>query len=295
MEAVCISDLRSRLGEGTLWDAARDVIWTVDIKSATLDAYEIASGRAHRQSLPHRLTALGLHQAGGLIACGDCGIVRLTIETDLTVRIAETIAVPDERAGNRFNDGAVDPAGRFWAGTMDDAEKEASGCLYRLEGRDLTRVRSGISIPNGPCFLADGTMLATDTALDEIRAFTMDDAGNPSNERIFAGFAGREGHPDGMTLDAEGHVWVAFWDGGCLRRLSPAGRVVAEVPLPVRRPTCPVFGGPDLRDLYVSTASTGLDAETLRREPWSGGLLRLDVGVRGARPHRFGTRDPQSA
>jgi sugar lactone lactonase YvrE len=93
-----------------------------------------------------------------------------------------------------------------------------------------------------------------------------------------------------MTVDVEGHVWIAFWDGGCLRRLDPLGKVVREVPLPVRRPTCPVFGGPMLDRLYVTSATVGLDAATLEREPWSGGLLRVDAGVRGRPPARYATR-----
>jgi xylono-1,5-lactonase len=286
-DIVCVCDAAAVLGEGTSWDAYRGVIWWVDIRSTMLFAHEVATGANHRQALGFRLTSLGLCDDGNLIGCGDRGFVRLVVAQDLSVHVAEVLARANEPEGNRFNDGKVDPAGRFWAGTMDDAERAACGNLYRLQGRDVTCIRTDIGVPNGPCFLADGTMLLADTAAGVITAHELDAEGNPRAERVFAKFSSAQGYPDGMTVDAEGGVWVAFWDGGCVRRLGPDGRVEREVPLPVRRPTCPAFGGPGLDRLYVSSATIGLDAAALAQHPWSGGLLRLDVGVRGVEPGRF--------
>lgn len=286
-EMTCVCEARASLGEGALWDPERKVVWWVDIKGRAIHCHDIEGGRNRRQALPRRLTALGLAGDRQLIACGDEGFELLDVDEDLRVSRAGLLAVPDEPAGNRFNDGKVDAAGRFWAGTMDDSETSASGALYRLRGRELAVVRTGIAVPNGPCFLADGTMLATDTAAGIVRAHQLDTEGRPLGERVFARFAPEQGYPDGMTVDAEDHVWIAFWDGACLRRLDPRGRVVQEIALPVLRPTCPVFGGEALDRLYVTSASVGLDDATLAREPWSGGLLRLDVGVRGRAPHRF--------
>jgi xylono-1,5-lactonase len=278
------------LGEGTLWDPDRRVVWWVDIKAPALHMHDVATGENRRQTLPWRITALGLTTHGDLVACGDGGFVLLAVAADLTVTVATVLATPVEPAGNRFNDGKVDAAGRFWAGTMDDSEGEAIGSLYRLEGRTAVRVRTGIAIPNGPCFLSDGTMLATDTAAGVITAFDLDTSGSPVSERVFAVFSSAQGYPDGMAVDEQDHVWVAFWDGGCLRRLSPAGRVVQEIPLPVPRPTCPAFGGAQLDRLYVSSAAIGLEPSVRERQPESGGLLRLDVGVRGVAPGRFVVR-----
>ncbi|HTY51459.1 MAG TPA: SMP-30/gluconolactonase/LRE family protein, partial [Steroidobacteraceae bacterium] len=177
----------------------------------------------------------------------------------------------------------------FWAGTMDDAESGAHGCLYRLDcSGDLKRIRTGISVPNGPCFLEDGTMLTTDSPHRVITALQLDEQGDPIAERVFAHFGDEQGFPDGMTVDADDHVWVAFWDGWCIRRLNPQGRIVAEVPLPVQRPTCPQFGGRDLRQLYVTTACTGLAEAALLRQPWAGTLLCCEPEVGG----RAGTRFP---
>lgn len=273
------------LGEGPLWDPSRGVVWWVDIKRPALHAHEVATGRNHTQRLDMRITALGLAHDNRLVGAGDPGFLRLAVAPDLRLCVESVIACPDEPPGNRFNDGKVDAAGRFWAGTMDDEERQPLGKLYRLDGNDITCVRSGIDVPNGPCFLDDGTILTTDTARRVIHALTLDERGEPVGERVFAQFDASHGYPDGMTVDEHDHVWVAFWNGACLRRLDPRGRVVAEIPLPVRSPTCPVFAHGDLDHLYVTSAAIAV--EPAARTPMDGGLLRLDVGVRGRPPPHF--------
>jgi D-xylonolactonase len=283
----CVSTAGASLGEGPLWDPSRGVIWWVDIKSPALHAHHVATGANRTQPLPARLTALGLAGSGGLVAIGDDGLVRLSVAADLTVSSAAVIAAIALAPGMRCNDGKVDAAGRFWAGTMDDAERSASGSLYRIAGQHVTAVRSEIGVPNGPCFLADGTLLTTDSARRCITALTLDGDGNPLTEHPFAQFTPGQGYPDGMTVDAEDHVWIAFWDGWCVRRLSRSGQIIAEIALPVQRPTCPVFGGPALDQLFITSATTGLSAEDRHRQPFAGGLLRLVPGTLGRDSHRF--------
>jgi D-xylonolactonase len=284
----CVAAVAATLGEGPLWDAARGVIWWIDIKSPALHSHHEQTGANCTQALPYRLTALGLASDGGLVAIGDAGLVRMSVTSKLLVSGIEVIAAITLPPGMRFNDGKVDAAGRFWAGTMEDAEHTACGSLYRLEGnRRVTSIRSDIGVPNGPSFFADGTMLTTDSARGCITALTLDEDGNPVAEHEFARFMPGQGYPDGMTVDAEDHVWIAFWDGWCLRRLSRSGQIVAEIALPVQRPTCPVFGGPALDRLFVTSATTGLSAEQRRRQPFAGGLLRLEPGVVGHGSHRF--------
>jgi len=285
MHIECVCSAGALLGEGALWDPVRGVVWWVDIKRPTLHAHHVATGRNHAQRLDMRITALGLAEHDALVAAGDPGFLRLAVQPDFSVRVEAVIACPDEPPGNRFNDGKVDAAGRFWAGTMHDDEQLHCGRLYRLAGRDITCVRSGIAVPNGPCFLEDGTMLTTDTARRVIHALSLDSHGNPVSERLFARFEPQHGYPDGMTVDEQNHVWVAFWDGACLRRLDPQGRVVQEIALPVRSPTCPVFAHPELDCLYVTSAAIAVDPAG--RAPGDGGLLRVDVGVRGRPPPRF--------
>jgi len=289
MQIRCAARDQAQLGEGALWDSERAVLWWVDIRSARIHCYHADSGTAQAQQLSCRLTALGLTHDGDLIACGDRGFVRVKVGADLQVSIQEVIAAPVERAGNRYNDGKVDPQGHFWAGTMDDAEQGAYGALYRLDPRGGVRcVRRGMSVPNGPCFLADGTILSADSARRQIMALQLNATGEVEREWEFTRFSPDQGFPDGMTVDAENHVWVAFWDGWCVRRLAPDGAIVQEVSVPVQRPTCPAFGGPQLSQLYLTTARVGIDPQSLASQPLAGSLLMLEPPVRGLAPARFG-------
>lgn len=287
MEISCVAAAAASLGEGPLWDAARDVLWWVDIKSSTLHAHHLATGTNHAQPLPYRLTALGLAVDADLVGVGDAGFVRLSVRADLQVSITEVMAPLTLPQGMRFNDGKVDAAGRFWAGSMDDAEVAARGALYRLDRQRLNLVRGHIGVPNGPCFFADGTMLFTDSAQGRITALTLDAGGDPATEQLFAQFTPSQGYPDGMTVDAEDHVWIAFWDGGCLRRLSRTGQLVAEIALPVQRPTSAAFGGRHLDRLFVTSATIGLSVAQRQQQPFAGGLLVLDPGVLGRPSNMF--------
>jgi xylono-1,5-lactonase len=288
MRIECVAPAAAQLGEGALWDPDRGVVWWVDIRSCAIHSHRVATGDNGTQSLGLRVTSLGLARDGCLVASADPGFVRLHVADDLSVSVVQVIAPIVEPAGNRFNDGKVDSRGRFWAGTMDDSESTARGSLYRLDPSGaVTVIRSGFQVPNGPCFLADGTLLITDTPAREITAITLDAHGQPLAERAFARFGVSEGYPDGMTVDAEDHVWVAFWDGWCVRRLSPSGSVVMQVALPVQRPTCPSFAGDALGRMYVTTARMGLTAADLQSQPLAGGLLMLEPPVRGRPPSRF--------
>lgn len=282
MEVECAAAAKAQLGEGAFWDPLRQVLWWLDIRAAVLHCHRAGAGTNLQQPLPYRLTALALAKEGTLVACGDHGFVRLHVDDSLHVSLGEILGAPQERPGNRFNDGKVDAHGRFWAGTMDDAERGAHGSLYRLDPNGtITCQRTRMHVPNGPCFLADGTMLITDSAHRLITAVQMDEHGAPLAERDFARFTEAQGYPDGMSVDVQNHIWIAFWDGACLRRLNPHGEIVGEIALPVQRPTCPTFGGPSLEYLYLTTATVGIDPAGLASQTWSGSLLRLRPGVRG--------------
>jgi sugar lactone lactonase YvrE len=124
-------------------------------------------------------------------------------------------------------------------------------------------------------------MYHNDSARQVTYVFDLDRDGRPSNRRVFMQFGNGDGYPDGMTVDSEGHLWIAFWDGWCVRRFSPAGERVATIRLPVSRPTSCAFGGANLDRLYISSASIDLDAEALQAQPAAGGLFMAVPGVRG--------------
>jgi sugar lactone lactonase YvrE len=217
---------------------------------------------------------------GGFIAGTEQGIA----EVDLSSGQLKLLFNPEKALpGNRFNDGKVDRASRFWAGTMDDSEREATGSLYRFgAGLSVDTVDSGYKVTNGPAFSPDGRrMYHNDSARQLTYVFDLDEQGNATNRRVFREFGEGEGYPDGMTVDAEACLWIAFWDGWCLRRFSPAGDMLQKLDMPVSRPTSCAFGGPELDRLYVTSASIGLDETAVRMQPNAGGLFMVTPGVRG--------------
>jgi xylono-1,5-lactonase len=166
---------------------------------------------------------------------------------------------------------------------MDNDEKEATGALYRLgPGQKWARVDDGYRVTNGPAFSPDGRLMYhNDSARQITYLFDLDDAGEARNRRIFLRFGEGDGYPDGMTVDAEGCLWIAFWDGWCVRRFSPEGERIAELKLPVQRPTSCAFGGADLDRLLVTSASIGLSDGDKATQPQAGGLFLLEPGVSG--------------
>jgi sugar lactone lactonase YvrE len=167
---------------------------------------------------------------------------------------------------------------------MHEAETHALGSLYRLDpGPVLTPVAPEATVSNGLGWSPDGSRLYyADSPTRKVDVFDYDAAtGEATGRRVFADLSGVDGFPDGLTVDADGYVWVCMWDGGAIQRIAPSGVVDAVVPVPVARPTSVAFGGPQLADLYVTTASFDLTAEQLASQPLSGRLLHLRPGPVG--------------
>ena len=237
-------------------------------------------GELSQWPTPFRVGSIAPRASGGFIAGTDQGIA----EIDLTAGRLQILFNPEENLpSNRFNDGKVDRSGRFWAGTMDDSELEASGTLYRFDS-DLnwSAVDRDYKVTNGPAFSPDGRLMYhNDSARQVTYAFDLDSGGNAANRRTFLQFSEGDGYPDGMTVDAQGCLWIAFWDGTCLRRFSPEAELLETVEMPVSRPTSCAFGGPNLDRLYITSASIGLDETAVRMQPNAGGLFMFTPGVQG--------------
>ncbi len=281
----CIANVKAVLGEGPVWVEREQALYWVDIKGRRLFRRSFA-GELTEWHTPLRVCSLAPRAAGGFVAGTERGFAWV----DPDQSRYEPFANPEpDRPTNRFNDGKLDRAGRFWAGSMDDAEKSAAGALYRLDpGRDPVRIDDDYRVTNGPAFSPDGrTMYHSDSARQLIYAFDLDETGAASSKRQFARFGEGEGYPDGMTVDSEGFLWVAFWDGWCLRRFSPAGELLAEIEVPVQRPTSCTFGGPDLDRLFVTSARIGLDDAALAAQPYAGGLFVLQPGASGVADTQF--------
>lgn len=274
----CLADFGAILGEGPVWVAREQALYWVDIVGGDLFRWSEAGG-AKRIAISRPLCSIVPRASGGFVGGSYAGFVALDEHFEIT-----PITNPEpDCPQNRMNDGKVDRDGRFWAGTMSRDESGNNGSLYRLDtGLDCTLIDGGYGVTNGPAFSPDGqTMYHTNSGRQTIYAFDLDETGAARNKRIFARFGDGEGYPDGMTVDAEGCLWVALWDGWCLRRLSPQGERLAQIAVPVQRPTSCAFGGPDLDRLFVTSARRDFDDAALLGQPQAGGLLAIKPGVSG--------------
>ncbi len=284
MDVESLPGISAELGEGPLWDVGRQCLWFVDIMRGLVHRFDPAAGTDRVYEIGQPVSALACRARGDLVCAVRDGFARLDPETGAVTMIA---AVEADNPRNRMNDGCVDARGRFWAGTMSMHHEREAGALYRLDpDGTVTRHLSGVTTSNGLDWSGDNRrMYYIDTGLPRIDVFDFDlEGGTLANRRAFVTIDPVEGKPDGMIVDAEDHVWVALWNGGCLHRYAPDGTRVSVVRLPTPLTTKPAFGGPDLLDLYVTSASIALSAEARAASPSAGALFRLRPGIRGRAP-----------
>ena len=275
----CVADVRAVLGEGPVWVARESALYWVDIEGRTIFRLD-ARGECQSWPTPLRVGSLAPRKSGGFIGGTEDGVAIIELNSGQF----ELVASPEpELPDNRFNDGKVDRRGRFWAGTMDRREREASGNLYCFEDTlGWVKVDGGYKVTNGPAFSPSGeTMYHSDSARQVTYAFDLDGDGRARDRRTFLQFGPGDGYPDGMTVDAEGCLWIAFWDGWCVRRYSPDGEWLETIRVPVQRPTSCAFGGAELDRLYITSARRDLDEQALAMQPKAGGLFMVVPGVRG--------------
>jgi sugar lactone lactonase YvrE len=272
-----IADTDCQTGENPLWHPLEGRVYWVDIPAGRLFRYDPVSGQ-------HEMCFQAREAIGGFTVQADGALLLFMARGAICIwregRPLETVVaeIAVEREG-RFNDVIADPEGRVFCGTMPVGER--LGRLYRLDpDGTLTMLLDGIGCSNGMGFTPDRRhMYYTDSPRHEIYVFDYDAAtGALSNQRVFVRTPETGGFPDGLTVDAEGYVWSARWDGGCLVRYAPDGREVLSVKFPARKVSSVIFGGPDYRDIYVTTANQ----EGREREGCgAGALFRLRLGIQG--------------
>ena len=296
---TCLLEAKNKLGEGCLWDVEGQCLWWLDIAPVSkLHILDPATGATRHWSFPMFLTCFALADAGRLLVGGEHGLYLF----DPATGALSDFARPEiDRPQNRGNDGAADAQGRFWFGTMqqniapDGSDMDItqnSGALYRVGTDGVSKLMlDGIGVSNGPCWSPDNrTFYFSDSHAQITWAFDFDlDSGELSNRRVFND-SKSHGYPDGATVDNEGFVWSARWEGACVLRLDPKGRIDRIVQMPVTRPTCVVFGGPRLDTLYVTSSAANLQSHVRAEHPLSGGVLCFDPGVKGAPKFKFGTQ-----
>lgn len=299
MEPKLIVDAKATLGEGPLWDVETQTLLWVDIERGLVHVHDPAGEADRVVEIGYRVGAIAVTTDDQWMLATEHGFEQWDPVNPENGRVSRVWldyiepGLPD----NRFNDGKCDPRGRFVAGTMSMKKTRGAGALHSLE-RDTktgeytvqTLVRD-VTTSNGTTWSPTGeTMYYIDTPTLRVDAFDYDlDTGQVANRRTIIEFAEGVGRPDGMTIDAEGMLWICHWEGARVTRWNPTtGELLQTIPMPVRRVTSCAFGGPDLDRLYITTASVGLSEEELAEQPLAGGLFMIEPGVKGLPMNRFG-------
>lgn len=270
----CVAPVAAQLGEGPLWDPRAHRLFWVDIKGGKLFAYDPATNDYESWALGGAVSAIALARSEGFVCACRNGFGRLLFKNGVPALIP--ITNPETSlTKNRFNDGKADTAGGFWAGSMDDEENAVTGAWWRLQPDGVAvKLVDQFKITNGPAFDEKrGRVFLTDSAQQVIYVSRTDGA-RLQELQSFLTFTPGDGYPDGMEIDEEGCLWVAFWDAGVVRRFDPDAVLLEEIAVPAPRPTSLAIVA---NRLYVTSARIGLTSETLQKYPASGGLFCVEL------------------
>ncbi|MEB3042977.1 SMP-30/gluconolactonase/LRE family protein [Rhizobium mulingense] len=283
-----VLDAKTSLGECPLWSVAEQLLYFVDIKRGRIHRFDPQAHSLTTLELAEEVGCIGLAAGGGFVAGLRSGIWRIDADGRPVRKLADN---PEDQTISRFNDGMVDPVGRFVAGTVDESREKGIAGLYRYDRNGLARLADGLLTSNGVAFSPDGRRLYhADTLRYTLYAYDYaPQTGTASNRRVFARFGGEtdKGRPDGGAVDLDGCYWTALFEGGRVQRYSPDGALLAEYPVPVRCPTMVSFGGADMRTLFCTSASVGRSEAGLEAFPLSGGLFAMRTDVAGLQKPLF--------
>ena len=283
-----VTECQATLGEGAIWSDRDQSLFWVDILEGQVHVFEPATQYARSYDVGQFVGTVVCRRAGGLLLALHRGLALFDLASSQLDVIHEQVSSSPH---HRFNDGKCDPAGRLWVGTIAMDGSTGSSALYRLDpDRSVRCVCTGITNSNGIAWSHDQkTMYYIDTPTRQVCAFDYDiGSGDIFNRRVAFTIAAGLGYPDGMTIDAAGKLWIALWGGSCVSRWDPlSGELLATVRLPVTQVTSCAFGGPDLRELYVTTARLGLDESAIRNEPLAGSLFCAELDVAGVPAFEF--------
>jgi len=281
MRAALVLGCRNQHGEGIFWNSEDRLVWWTDIEGRCIWSFDPETARGTKHAMPDRVCCFAPRRNGGLIvAFAD----RISLFGPGTGREEKIHDFEPDNPDTRLNDGRTDRQGRLIVGGMNEGTGAANSSVLRVD-HDLgvSLLFDGVACANSTCFSPDGTtMFFADTPDRALVAYDYDTTqGTVSNRRLFSDFADEPGLPDGSCVDAEGGVWNAEWEGRRVVRVAPNGTIDRVIEVPVWKPTCCAFGGPELDTLFITTSRLMSDAETLANEPESGGLFAIKPGIRG--------------
>jgi sugar lactone lactonase YvrE len=291
-ELTCALQIAASIGECPRWHPDEQMLYWVDIMAPSVNRFDPKTGRNKTWKMPERIGCFGFRRGGGLIAGLQSGIFMVDLEPRIV--LSKVFDLEPANPEIRFNDGRVDPGGRFWAGTNIESMDKRSNSLFRFDPNgNCTRMVDGLICSNGLAFSPDGkTLYHSDSRQDYVWAWDFNKrTGDISNQRVFLQMDIQEGRPDGAAVDSEGFYWICHVGGWHLARYSPEGRIDRVIGIPAQRPTMCAFGGEDLKTLYVTTARTPLSAQALAKQPLAGSIFSMRVDVPGILEPYFGVVD----
>jgi len=289
MDATVALKVNAKLGEGSIWSVENQKLYWVDIEGRCLNVFNPVTGENEVFDVGRRIgTVVPVTKDTVLTALED-GLATVNLENGAVDYILNTEI--HKEYNKRFNDGKCDPHGRFWVGTLSMDGVSNVSSLYSVDkGLDLKEQVTQVSISNGIAWNADGSkMYYIDTPTGEIVQYDFDQKhGDISNRKLILKIAEENGYPDGMTIDSEGLLWVALWDGFGVIRVDPStGNILQKINIPAPKVTSCAFGGPNLDKLYITSASVEMSAEELEQYPLSGSLFVVDLNVAGVPANYF--------
>ncbi|OKP93527.1 SMP-30/gluconolactonase/LRE family protein [Paenibacillus sp. P46E] len=287
IQAELVLNAQAELGEGAHWDPEAGKLLWVNIEGKQLRIVDSRTQNEKIYTFTQMISAAVPSVDGGWAVALQDGIYKFQEDGSLEL----LAAVEKELAGNRLNDAKCDSKGRLWFGSMSMEDKRDAGSLYVMEPEgEVRKVLSGIGISNGMAWDdSRGLMYYIDTLTRGVDVMDYDlQNGTVTGRRTVVQFPEGAGGPDGMTIDSEGMIWVAHWNGNCVSRWNPhTGEQIGKIEVPVPFVTSCAFGGEHLDELYITTARVGMSAEELQRWPLAGGLFKADAGVKGVKGNRF--------
>lgn len=276
------------LGECPVWDDRQNFLYWVDILSGNLFRYDPKTQKNHVYDIGEHIGSFALCEDERAILALKSGFALFDFQS---TRIERIVNPESHHSGNRFNDGKCDPSGRFWAGTLSYKLEKGAGNVYAMNAnREVNTKLENLTIPNGMAWDTDcDTFYFIDSPDRKIYQFDYDrTTAKISNQEVLFEFKSTAALPDGMTIDTDGHLWVALYNGFKVVRIDPKkSRIVFEVELPVPQVTSCTFGGDQLNELYITTAREHMTEEDIEKYPLSGALFKAVVPFRGLRTDRF--------
>ena len=282
LQAELVLDAKAMPGEGSIWQPKENKLYWIDIEGKALHIYDPATKEDKQFPLGSRVGTVVPVQNGVALVALQSGIQKINTKTGELSFVNNPL--PDT-VNLRFNDGKCDPAGRFWVGTMALDSRRKGAALYRMDkDKSIHQMLDSVTISNGIVWTADKkTMYYNDTPTGTIQGFDYDDkTGDITNRRVVVRIPRGGGGPDGMTIDADGNLWVALWGSGSVGKFNPqTGELLQKIIVPAPNVSSCAFGGKDLDILYITTARAGANADKLKEFPLSGGLFSVKPGVKG--------------